>query len=352
MQYSYQAIFWILSAIIILFTLIPLVRKDHWTFRIFEFPRFQKWIINFAIILAFLFVSGFTSTSDWLIIALLFLNIGYLTYQIYPYLPIAPRQIQSAKGNEEPDIKILIVNVYQHNKEFEKLNSLVHGNDADVVLLVETNQWWKEKCLEGFGDKYEYRILEDRENTYGMLIFSKFELTNSKVRHLIKESIPSIVTDISLKNGRKIKFFALHPEPPVPTENPYSTDRDAEILMIGKEVEHDKNPLIVAGDLNDVAWSYSSTLFQKVSGLLDPRRGRGFFSSFHAKYPIFRWPLDHIFCSGHFRVHDIKRLHNIGSDHFPIMISLHLTTIEDDSEKLVADEEDKRLADEKIKEAL
>lgn len=47
----------------------------------------------------------------------------------------------------------------------------------------------------------------------------------------------------------------------------------------------------------------------------------------------------------------MKRLRNIGSDHFPILISLHLAPTEDDSEKLVADEEDKKLAEEKIKEA-
>lgn len=351
MQYSIQSLFWVLTAVTILFTLIPLVRKDHWTFRIFEFPRFQKWIINLAILLSYIFVSGFSTTTDWVLITLLLLNLGYLTYQIYPYLSIAPKQIQSALAHQDPDIKILVANVFQDNKKYNKLIDLVNENDADIVLLVETNLWWKEKCLEGFGKQYEYQIFEERENTYGMLLFSKFELSNSKVRHLIKESIPSIATDITLKNKKKIKLFALHPEPPVPTENPYSTDRDAELLIIAKEVEHDKNPLIVAGDLNDVAWSYSSTLFQKVSGLLDPRRGRGFFSSFHAKYPIFRWPLDHIFCSGHFRVHEMKRLRNIGSDHFPILISLHLAPTEDDSKKLVADEEDKKLAEEKIREA-
>jgi len=336
----------------ILFTFIPLIRRDHWTFRIFEFPRFQKWVINVAILVTYLLVTSLSGTFNWWLVCLLFINFGYLSFQIYPYLPFAPKQIQTALAHQEPDIKILIANVFQDNKDFEKLNNLVHEKDADIVLLVETNKWWKEKCLEGFGDKYENRMLEDKENTYGMLFFSKFPLFNNKVRYLIKDKIPSIVTEVTLGNKRKIKFFALHPEPPVPTENTHSTDRDAEILLVGKEVEKEKSPLIVAGDLNDVAWSYSSTLFQKISGLLDPRRGRGFFSSFHAKYAFFRWPLDHIFCSGHFRVHQIQRLRNIGSDHFPIFISLHLTPFEDDSKKLVADAENKKLADEKIEKAL
>jgi endonuclease/exonuclease/phosphatase (EEP) superfamily protein YafD len=158
--------------------------------------------------------------------------------------------------------------------------------------------------------------------------------------------------EIILGNNRRIKFYALHPEPPVPNENPYSTDRDAEILLIGKEVTDEKMPLIVAGDLNDVAWSYTSTLFQKVSGLLDPRRGREFYSSFHAKYPIFRWPLDHVFCSGHFRVCKMMRLRAIGSDHFPILIELHLANAEDDSEKLEVDRVDMEIAQEKINEAV
>ena len=228
----------------------------------------------------------------------------------------------------------------------------MHEVDADLILLVETNKWWQDRSLEGFADKYEYQILVDRENTYGMLVFSKLALSHIAVRHLIKKEIPSIVMQVTLNNNNnKIIFNALHPEPPVPGENPYSTDRDTEILILGKEVADEKIPLIVAGDLNDVAWSYTSTLFQKVSGLLDPRRGRGFFSTFHAKYSKFRWPLDHVFCSGHFRVCTMKRLRDIGSDHFPILIDLHLANIEDDSKKLKVDEKDKTIAQEKINEA-
>lgn len=290
-----------------------------------------------------------SSAVDWVIFSFLIINLLYLSYQVFPYLPIAPSQIKSARKNQPPDISLLISNVYQHNRKFKKLETLIKSKKADVVLLIETDKWWREKCVSSFGEEYPHQVLEDMENTYGMLLFSRLPLKNTEVKYLIKEDVPSIETEVVLKNKKLIKLFGLHPEPPIPGENCYSTERDAEILLTGKKAANEKLPVIVAGDLNDVAWSHSTHLFQKISGLLDPRRGRGFFSTFHAKYPLARWPLDHIFCSTHFRLNSIKRLRHIGSDHFPILVKLHLADHKDDEGQMEADEDDKQTAREKIK---
>jgi endonuclease/exonuclease/phosphatase (EEP) superfamily protein YafD len=63
-------------------------------------------------------------------------------------------------------------------------------------------------------------------------------------------------------------------------------------------------------------------LFQKISGLLDPRIGRGFYNTFHALQPFLRFSLDHLFHSQEFRVRRLQVLPDIGSDHFPFFVSL------------------------------
>ena len=83
-------------------------------------------------------------------------------------------------------------------------------------------------------------------------------------------------------------------------------------------------PVVVFGDLNDVAWSHTTELFRKTSELLDPRRGRGFYSTFSAHHWFIRYPLDYIFCSKHFSLINMLRLPKNGSDHFATFTHLSL----------------------------
>ena len=327
----------------------PLIRHDFWIFRVFEYPRLQKLCLSLSVLIVYGFFVP-VSLVEWLAFIALLLSIFYLLFQVFPFTIFGTKQIVSSrKPIGEANISILIANVYQDNRQSDSYLKLIENCDPDVVLMVETNVWWEQK-MDVIGKQYPHQIKAPLENTYGMIFYSKLALSNGSINYLVKNDIPSIEVEVKLKSGQWVKLFCLHPEPPVPQENPRSTERDKEILLIAKKAAACSLPVIVMGDLNDVAWSYTTELFGKVSGLLDPRRGRGFFNSFNAKYFFLRFPLDHIFCSVDFTLTGIKRMKSCGSDHFPMCVNLQL---DPPAEKLndapVADGEDLVLAEKKIK---
>lgn len=341
------------GCLFIVITLIPLIRKDHWLIRGFDFPHVQITVINAIILTLFLIFFDINTTRDFIFVSFL---AGCLIYQaviIFPYTPIARKKVKkSKKKKNKASLSLMVTNVLMDNKNVEQCLDIVRKADPDVLLMVETNRWWQSQVKKFMEERYNHCIEKPLENTYGMLLYSKLELKESRIKFLIKEDVPSFHTKVVLRSGLEVFLHCIHPEPPAPGESETSTERDAELLTVGKKIVNEEVPSIVAGDLNDVAWSYTTRLFIKISGLLDPRMGRGFFSTFHAKYALMRWPLDHIFISHHFKLLNIKRLPYYGSDHFPILLALNYEPDSDSKEEVQqADEEEKELAEEKIEKA-
>lgn len=335
----------IVSALFIASAYIPLIKWDHWSIRIFDYPRFQKLVIHCVLILVWV-IAGVEDIQSWVWIGILAIGIVYLTIQVWPYTFFGKRMIDRVPYDAARGIHLMIGNVYQYNRKFEKALKLIRKRDPDLVFLVETDQGWAD-ALQPLHDTYPHRILVPLDNTYGLVLYSKLAIVKQQINHLIDDEIPSLELDVKLRNGQIITIYAIHPTPPVPGENPTSTDRDAEILIVGKKSKANPGPSLVMGDLNDVAWSYTTSLFLKTSELADPRRGRGFFNTFHAKIPLFRWPLDHVFLSKHFGLSEIHVLPGIGSDHFPIELKATLTA-HDTTETETATPEEEQEANEKI----
>lgn len=340
----------ILSGLIILMSVIPLIRNDFWAFRVFEYPRFQKLVISLILLGGYFFVLDWDSPAySFILPVLLLLNVAYLAYQIYPFTLISKKQVLHSDSKiAGQSITLITGNVFQYNRKAKEYLQNLLAADADLILLLETDQWWDDNTL-SLADQYSYSVKVPLENTYGMILYSRFKLCSWSVEWLVEEGVPSIHAVVELPCGKQVKLFCVHPTPPVPTENPRSTERDKELLIVAKLAKSSTLPVIVLGDLNDVAWSYTTELFCKISGLLDPRKGRGFFNTFHAWYPFLRFPLDHIFCSVHFKLIALTRLPAAGSDHFPMYAQLQYEPVAVlEQEEPSADADDRQLAEEKI----
>ena len=271
--------------------------------------------------------------------------------RVIRYTPLFPKQIQTARQLRPKDqLTVLVANVLTTNRSVERVLDLVRAQKPDIFLAVETDDWWQAK-LDGLSHGSPYKVQRPLDNLYGMSLFSRLELRDPQVLYLVEDKVPSIHAGVVLPNGHLLSLHCLHPAPPSPTENETSVERDGELLLVAKTLDPQAQSVVLVGDLNDVPWSQTIKLLQKLGGLLDPRVGRGFFSSFHADFPLLRWPLDHVFHSHHFTLSQIERLPHIGSDHFSLYTALNYTPQKGkEQEGESADQEDRERAEEAVTE--
>ncbi len=321
----------IVVALVLVATAVPLSKIPHGAIRGPDFLRMQTFctILGLAIVAPFL-LDGRTL---WWTLALLAAGAALNAAFIVKFTPIWP--VQSARPEPDlPDLEarsvsILASNVKLSNRDYGRFVAMLEAENPDIVIAVEVDDAWIEGISRRRGDFVEH-VEVPLDTGYGMLVWSRLPLRQVRVANLVTEGVPSIRAAVQLRSGAWFRLYAVHPEPPVAEHD--TKGRDSEIALAGIEARDDPLPAVVTGDLNDVAWSTTTRRFQRLSGLLDPRVGRGLYNTFNAFYPIFRWPLDHLFHDPKFRLVEMRRLPAIGSDHFPMLFCLALTASEGESE--------------------
>jgi len=336
----------VLSTYVVVATLLPFMRTGKWWIRAFDFLRVQTICIGVGTLV------GLAWTYDGQRLSLLLMGlvsscVAYYTYCLYPYTLLSPRQVLPATKNDPTRrFCVLVSNIQMDNQRVEPLLALIEKVNPDILFLLEPNAWWTEQ-LSGLDHDYPYAVKQPQDNFYGMIVYSRLPLAYTAVKFLVEDHIPSIYAQATLRSGDIVDLYCLHPEPPVPSID--TEERDAELLIVSKQVRQAGRPCVVGGDLNDVAGSPINRLFQNISGLLDPRIGRGLYNTHPTYVPFLRAPVDHVFHSDEFRLVTLKRLPKIGSDHFPICIKLsYEPEKEEEQEEPTPTPEEKACAEEII----
>lgn len=312
----------LLAAAVIIVSLLSAIESNRWWIRVWDFPRLAIFTLGIVLASSMLFISV---PGRMLLAPLTAIAMAYQLWSIFPYTPFASVQAQAAQVSDETRardcIRILSINIYMHNRDYDRTLALIDEIEPDVLLLMEVDGEWAE-AMQPALERFETRFDAPLENEYGKILATNLRVESGHIINLTQPGTPSVHAVLETRGGRRFRLAALHPRPPIPGED--TEARDAELVIAARMVDTSDLPALVFGDFNDVGWSHTSRVARGIGGYVDPRIGRGFYATFPASWPVFRWPLDHVFFTEQFALSEIRVERNVGSDHRPVYAEICL----------------------------
>ncbi len=312
----------LLLLILVALTAASVSNQDIWWLRFLDFPRMQ---IAGAIAVLLLFYMAVAGWRGIIVTLLSLAALGLQLYTLWPYQPLAGQMVaQTPRCADDGRLRILSINVQRGNQDAGQVIALIRAHDPDIALVLETNERW-DRDLAPLGEDFDavMQSIPDASTYFGMHVYSRHALSDARFEFPFDADTPLFVGDVAHPRG-SVQFIGVHPRPP--QQGQPSTARDATILTAAQIAADSENVTVVAGDYNATPWNDTARLAMRVGQLLDPRQGRGPLVSFDAESSWMKWPLDQILWQGGPGLLDFQILPPVGSDHYPIMADLCLTT--------------------------
>jgi len=218
-----------------------------------------------------------------------------------------------------PSIRLLSQNVNTSSDNFAAVLAFIQAEQPDLVLLFEVDHRWIEH-MGILNAGFPYSCSSPRTDNFGIALWSKFELRDTRVAPMTEVRVPTIITDV-LAPGGSFRLIGTHPLPPVSSR--YVTLRNEQLAIIAAEVAaHPGMPTLVAGDLNLTPWSPVFADLLHDGRLRDTSRGFGLQRTWPESNWFMRIPIDHVLVTDGISIVDRRVGPNVSSDHRGIIAEL------------------------------
>lgn len=313
-----QTLLVFLGITVILVSVISLLAWDEWWITSVTYPWEQITLASILVLALSFWVLRWRQTWVKLYLTLLIVAVLYQVQVLLPYIFLYPKAVETATP-AGTTFQLMVANVQVSNRDAARFLALVEEVNPDVLQVIELSAWWQQQVAP-LRAAYPHHFEQPQENAYGMALYSRLPLENVEVYHYENAATPSIYAELALPQDGRIALHALHPRPPLPENSIENADK--ELIQVAQVVRTAEWPVIVAGDFNDVPWSYTIEEFRAISGLPEPRMGRGFYNSFDTQRWWLRFPLDHVYLSDELELVAYERLPPFGSDHFALLVTI------------------------------
>lgn len=281
-----------------------------------------------ALNIVFLIISW---VSDWKAKWVLSL----LVLLAWPFYGMAYQFNIEDDANEE-GLKVMSYNVKwfvdARNSKYEEAIAWIRGQEADILCFQE---FYPLKGIqEKIGDGY---FVSSDKKEFHTAIFSKYPIIDEGLLFEKSELNNIRFVDIDVK-GDTARIYNVHLQSmginPDKLNNEETTQDEFEDIgyrfksasqvrsaQMGQLLEHIENctyPVILAGDFNDIPFSYNYVKMKRSMTNAFEERGKGFGVTFNNNIPFLR--IDNQFYSKGIQVKSFETLNNVFfSDHFPLI---------------------------------
>ncbi len=289
----------------LLFSVATAFNEWHQYLELFSHFRMQYFVVSVLLTLVFVFLKW----RNYILLGLA--TIAVNAWFVVPwYLPT------DAPEPSDADVRLLHVNLYVGNSDTDRLLSLVDDVDPDLLFLQEFTPDWQ-AAIEPLTSSYPYRVVEVRDDPFGIGLYSKYPLDAITVIESAPLGNPEIVAT-ALVGGERLNIISTHPMIPLGTSNYFN--RNLQLDGVADLARRSPRPLIVVGDLNITMWAHHYHRLEEESGLSNARRGFGIGPTWPAWLFPGLIPIDHVLVSDDLVVTEFTAGPNIGSDHLPIVV--------------------------------
>lgn len=289
-------------------TLLAFAARGHWRLELMSHFRVQYfWMLALAaVLLAF----ARRPRLAWIAAALSAMNLAL----------IVPLYLGPATVADRPVSRGMSLNVYFHNRDYERTLELIRREDPDFVLLLEVTPDWAE-ALRALETTYPHGHLEPRKDSGGMALFSRVPIEDLEVRRLGEYGPSTIVARLTFPSGT-LTLVGAHTSSPKTPQN--FMVRNEELLELGKMASERAGAVMLMGDMNCTSWSPYFQDMLAISGLRDSRRGFGVEGSWPALPLPMRIPIDHCLATPDVSIKDRRIGADVGSDHRPLIVDFSI----------------------------
>ena len=157
---------------ILLVSLLPLLRHPHWFIRGMDFPRLQFTILAVALLFAHLVFLDIKAPITQILLLVTTLCVVWQLWWILPFTFVWPKEVKNSDDHSiDKQLTILTSNVFTPNRQADALITLVKQYQPDVLVTLESDQWWQEQ-LKVIEVDMPYCVKCPLDNLYGMHVYS------------------------------------------------------------------------------------------------------------------------------------------------------------------------------------